>query len=83
MSDIEICTRTAGAILLHRGEITISDIKALPLVGDQDIKAIEYIASILLHSFNAERFQRKIHGSKIGYWEEVICLKNKPVPQTR
>lgn len=78
MSDIASCTRMAGAILLHRGEITISDIKALPLVEDEDIASVEYIASLLLNSFDAERFQRRTHSSGIGSWEEVIALKSTP-----
>lgn len=78
MSDIANCTRMAGAILLHRGEITISDIKALPLVEDEDIVSVEYIASLLLNSFDAERFQRRTHSSGIGSWEEVIVLKSTP-----
>lgn len=79
MSDIVSCTRMASAILLHRGEITISDIRALPLIGDESIETTEYIASILVNSFDAERFQRRTHESNIG-WEEVISLRGRPIP---
>ena len=70
--------RLAGMLLLHKGELSVDDIAALPLVEDEEEAAL--IISMLLRCFDAEIQQRRVESSAIPAWEEVILLKSKPKP---
>ena len=69
----DLVTKLAAALLLKRGEITISDIEALPLVEDE--RQAMHIADRLAEMFATYRQQRRIgragHGSS---YEDVIIL---------
>lgn len=71
-----IGTRLAGALLLQKGELSISDIMALPLVEDEEEAAL--LMSVLLRCFDAEIEQRRVKASIVPAWEEVISLRSKP-----
>ena len=51
-----IPTRLATALLLKRGEISIGEIRALPLVEDEYFALA--IADALAQNFNVERYER-------------------------
>lgn len=79
MSDL--ATKLAAALLLRRGEITISDIEALPLVQDER-EAME-IAERLAEIFSTSRQQRRTDGTGQGAsYEDVITLNRSARPRT-
>lgn len=67
----------AAALLLREGELTISDIRALPFVDSEEFA--EAIVLSLQNRYNAERGQRKIQaGGGITRWEDVLLLGVPP-----
>lgn len=70
-----IGVKLASALLMHKGELSLDDIAALPTVEDNEDVAL--IMSILLQRFNAEIQQRRIEPSAIPAWEEVISLRSE------
>ena len=66
-----IATRLAATLLTTRGEISIADIRALPLVDDNAVAAS--IADILARDFELERYQRRVTGLPSGV-EDVLRL---------
>lgn len=73
LDNIRISSRIAGAILLHKGEITLTEISALPFVEDH--QTAQEIAAILFRLFDVEKHQRKTSEYDVSFWEEVIKLK--------
>ena len=66
-----IPTRLAAALLLDRGEISLGEIRALPLVEDEDFALA--IADILAYKFKVERYERQV-GRSASQFEDVIRL---------
>ncbi len=66
-----IPTRLAAALLLDRGEISLGEIRALPLVEDEDFALA--IADLLAHRFKVERYERQV-GRSVSEFEDVIRL---------
>lgn len=52
----KIPTRLAAALLLQRGEISLGEIRALPLVENEDFALA--IADVLAQNFKVERYER-------------------------
>lgn len=81
----EIPTRLAAALLLKRGEISLTEIEALPLVDNVDFALA--IADVLAQSYRVTRYERVVDQSP-SQFEDVIRLaplprvrpKNKPAP---
>jgi hypothetical protein len=71
----KLALRLAGALLLHHGELSVKDIRAIPLFThpDQIDAAVEY----LIRTFNAEVYTKRVASSPIPEWEEVIRLKTR------
>jgi hypothetical protein len=69
----EIGFRCASALLLYRGQISVKDIQALPLVED-DSQA-ELIVESLKQKYNVEINTEKISNWPILEWDEIIRLK--------
>ena len=67
-----ISLKLAAALLLQKGELTISDIRALPFVDSEEFAKV--IAFSLQNRFNAEWGQRKIQTSGVSHWEDVLLL---------
>lgn len=65
-------TRLAAAILVQHGEISLGEIRALPLVEDQ--RAALAIADLLAHNFPVTRFGRWEDGAPSYRFEDVIRL---------
>lgn len=65
-------TRLAAAILVKHGEISLGEIRALPLVEDQ--RAVLAIADLLAHNFPVARFVRWEDGAPSYRFEYVIRL---------
>ena len=52
-----IPTRLATALLIEKGEISLSQIRALPLVKDDEVALA--IADVLSHRFQVEYYERR------------------------
>lgn len=63
--------RLAAALLLNRGEISLGEIKALPLVDDDNCALA--IADMLAQNFTVDRYERRIGGA-VREFEDVIRL---------
>ena len=66
-----IPTRLAVALLLSRGEISLGEIRALPLVEDEDFALA--IADVLARKFKVKRYERQVGRSALQF-EDVIRL---------
>jgi hypothetical protein len=69
----EIGFRFASALLLHRGELSIGDIRALPFFSSPDES--EAVIEALLKNFKVERYTKMVASRPIPEWEEIIRLK--------
>ncbi len=74
-----IPVRLATALLLKHGEISLGEIRALPLVEDE--QAVLAIADLLAHNFHVTRFGRWDRGAPPTRFEDVIRLVG-PVERT-
>lgn len=75
MRNIEIETlalRLAEAMLLHKGEISISDIEAIPFISQP--KDAELIAKYLRAKFKTKVSTVRNRQDEINAWEELITL---------
>lgn len=72
--DTRIPIKLATALLLNEGQISISDIEALPLVEDEQM-AYD-IARYLADRFDTYASQREISGAAGFSWEEVLVLRS-------
>ncbi len=66
-----IATRLAATLLESRGEISLSEIRALPLVDDDDVAVA--IADILARDYDVQRYERRARQSPVGV-ENVLRL---------
>ena len=71
---IDVTTRLATLLLMHKGELSRSDIAALPWIEDED--EVELIMSALLKDADFELLQRRVHSASIPDWEDVIVVKS-------
>ena len=67
-----IALKLAEALLLYKGEISIKDIEAIPLLDD--IRDAELIARYLRSKFKTKLTALRTHGEEIDSWEELIKL---------
>ncbi len=69
----DVGLRVAAALLLHKKEITVGDIRAMPFFSNADqVKcAVEY----LMQNFNVRRYSRQVATYPMLEWEEVISLR--------
>ncbi len=67
-----IALKLAEAILIHKGEITIDDIKAMPMVDDPQLAILiaEYLAAKFKTEITTDKKKQKGRGS----WEQQIIL---------
>jgi len=70
---VDIPIRLATALLIQKGEISIGEITALPLVDDREIAIA--IARILSRNFEVKRSERETSDLHNSY-DEVISLTN-------
>jgi hypothetical protein len=66
-----IATRLAATLLESRGEISLSEIRALPLVDDDDVAVA--IADILARDYDVQRYERRARQSPVEV-ENVLRL---------
>lgn len=71
--------RLAAALLLHHGEISVTDIEALPLVENREMA--EMVADGLTRWLGAQRYQKRLVGPIMSTWEDVIRLPSAEVPE--
>ena len=69
----DVGLKVASALLMHKKEITVSDIRAIPFFTDSEqVKgAVEY----LMQTFNARMYSRQVAKHPMLEWEEVISLR--------
>ena len=67
--------RLAAALLLKRGEISLGEIRALPLVEDEDFALA--IAEALKQQFDVERYERHVGGA-MPLYDDVIQIVSLP-----
>ena len=72
MYNSRVPTRLAAAILVKHGEISLGEIRALPLVEDEQY--VLAIADLLAHNFPVLRFARWEDGAPASRFEDVIRL---------
>ena len=72
MYNSRVPTRLAAAILVKHGEISLGEIRALPLVEDEQY--VLAIADLLAHNFPVIRFGRWEDGAPPSRFEDVIRL---------
>lgn len=63
----------AAALLIHNGEIALSDIAALPFVEDEETVAT--IVARLRKNFDTYAAQRRIDGDANSAVEDIIALR--------
>ena len=73
MNGATIPTRLAAALLRTKGEISLNEIRALPLVEDDDVALA--IADLLAHRFHVEHYERRDMVSAFSF-DRVIRLAN-------
>lgn len=76
----DVSTRIAALLLLDQGELSLSDIEAIPFVEDPE--AALAIALKLQQSFDVETCQQKRTEGNINFWEDVIRLR-RPIEVER
>ena len=67
-----IALKIAEALLLYKGEISIKDIEAIPLLDD--IRDAELIAKYLRAKFKTKLIASRTQQGETSSWEEVIKL---------
>ena len=72
MYNSRVPTKLAAAILIQYGEISFGEIRALPLVEDE--QSVLAIADLLAHNFPVTRFGRWEDGAPSSRFEDVIRL---------
>ena len=72
MYNSRVPTRLAAAILIKHGEISLGEIRALPLVEDE--RSVLAIADLLAYNFPVTRFGRWEDGAPSSRFEDVIRL---------
>lgn len=67
-----LALKLAEALLLHRGEISMTEIEAIPFLTDH--KDAELIANYLRAKFKTRVSTERNRGEKASPWEELITL---------
>lgn len=65
--------KLVGAILIHRGEISVMDIKAMPFFTRP--VEIDAVVKALMKKYDVEIYHKKVASWPIPEWEEIIRLK--------
>lgn len=65
--------RLASALLMRYGEVSVEDIRAIPLFKNFDES--EAVIKALQKLFNVEIYTKKVTAWPILQWEELIRLK--------
>ena len=72
----EIGLKVVSALLLHYGELSMTDIRSLPFfVNPHESEAV---IQFLLKRYDVEIYTKKVSSYPIPEWEEVIRLKESP-----
>lgn len=65
--------KLAGALLLHRGELSTRDLRAMPFFTSPN--QIETVIEFLIRTFSAEIYSKRVASYPIPEWEQVIRLR--------
>lgn len=71
---LDVSTRLATLLLMHKGELSRGDIAALPWIEDEN--EVNLIMSALLDDADFELLQRRVRSASIPDWEDVIVVKS-------
>ena len=69
----KIGLKLASALLLHKGELSIKDIRSMPFFTDPN--QIATVTQFLIKTFNAEIYSKQVASFPILEWEQIIRLK--------
>lgn len=70
----EIAIHIAATILKQKGELSMSDIKAIPFLSNpQEVKKV---IGYLIDHLNGEVYQRKVKSQPIAQWEQFIRIRH-------
>jgi len=69
----KIGLRLASALLLHYGEVSVGDIRALPVFSRPE--EAEAVIRALINNFKVEIYTKKVASKPIPEWEEIIRLQ--------
>lgn len=72
---IEAAIQIAATLLKQRGELSISDIKAIPFLSNSQelTRVIEYLVKYL----HGEIYQKKVSSRPIARWEKFIRIRSE------
>jgi len=71
----DIGLKFATALLLHRGELSVEDIRAIPFFRSSDDS--EAVIKALQANFVVDTYTRKVAAHPIPQWEEIIKLRTQ------
>ena len=74
----DVSARLASILLRQRGELSRSEIAALPWIEDDS--DVDLIISILLRNSNITIRQQRIDSALLPDWEDTLVLESKPTP---
>lgn len=73
-TDMEkIGLKLAGALLLHKGELSVGDIQSMPFFTNPD--QVEHVVQFLIRTFNARIYTKQVATYPLPEWEQIIMLK--------
>jgi len=68
----EVAIEIATILLKQKGELSISDIKAIPFLKSREVtKVIDYLVTHL----HGEVYQKKVKSRPIAQWEQFIRIR--------
>lgn len=65
--------KVATALLMHEGEVSMTDIRSLPFFVSPEQP--EAVIQAILGSYNVEVYTRRVSSEPIPEWEEFIRLR--------
>ena len=77
----DIGLKVASALLLHQGEASVKDIRAMPFFRSLDES--EAVIKLLQITFDVEIYTKKVATWPIPQWEQLIRLKKHSTLQDR
>ena len=71
----KIGVKLASALLLHYGELSIEDIRAMPFLTQPD--EAEIVIRRLSEMFNVEIYSKKVSSYPMPEWEKMMRIKKR------
>lgn len=68
-----IGAKVAGALLVHYGQLSVDDIRAMPFFSGPE--EAEQVVELLLRTFNADIRSIRVSSDPVPQWEQLIMLR--------